>query len=83
MPFAAWPALAKEIGAEIAGKVVADAGNLYPARDGKIAEDAINAGGSGVYLKALLPKVRVVRAFNSVNFKILGPRRIGLASGSA
>jgi predicted dinucleotide-binding enzyme len=50
---------------------VADAGNLYPARDGKIAEDAIKAGGSGVYLGALLPKALVVRAFNSVNYKTL------------
>jgi predicted dinucleotide-binding enzyme len=71
VPFGAWPALAREIGAEIEGKVVADAGNLYPARDGKMAEDAITAGGSGVYLGALLPKALVVRAFNSVNFKTL------------
>jgi predicted dinucleotide-binding enzyme len=71
VPFGAWPALAKEIGPEIEGKVVADAGNLYPARDGKMAEDAIKAGGSGVYLKTLLPKARVVRAFNSVNYKTL------------
>ena len=71
VPFGAWPALAREIGPEIDGKVVADAGNLYPARDGKMAEDAIKGGGSGVYLAALLPKARVVRAFNSVNFKTL------------
>ena len=58
VPFGAWPALAKEIGHEIEGKIVADAGNLYPARDGKIAEDAIKAGGSGVYLKTLLPGER-------------------------
>jgi predicted dinucleotide-binding enzyme len=50
VPFGAWPALAKEIGQELEGKVVADAGNLSPARDGKMAEDAIKAGGSGVYL---------------------------------
>lgn len=71
VPFGAWPELAKEIGLEIAGKVVADAGNLYPARDGKIAEDAIKAGGSGVYLGALLAGARVVRVFNSVNYRIL------------
>jgi predicted dinucleotide-binding enzyme len=40
VPFGAWPALAKEIGPEIEGKVVADAGNLYPARDGKMAAAA-------------------------------------------
>jgi predicted dinucleotide-binding enzyme len=71
VPFGAWPALADEIGAEIEGKVVADAGNLYAERDGKMAEDAIKGGGSGVYLAALLQKARVVRAFNSVNFRIL------------
>ena len=71
VPFGAWPALAREVSAEIEGKIVADAGNLYPTRDGKMAEDAIKAGGSGVYLGALLPKAKVVRAFNSVNFRIL------------
>ncbi len=71
VPFGAWPALAREVGAEIEGKVVADAGNLNPARDGKMAEDAIKAGGSGVYLGALLSKSLVVRAFNSVNYKTL------------
>jgi 8-hydroxy-5-deazaflavin:NADPH oxidoreductase len=71
VPFGAWPALASEIGSEIEGKVVADAGNLYPARDGKMAEDAIKAGGSGTFLKTLLPKARVVRAFNSVYYKTL------------
>src|ERR1700682_5568735 len=38
VPFGAWPALAREVGAEIEGKVAADAGNLNPARDGKMAE---------------------------------------------
>jgi predicted dinucleotide-binding enzyme len=71
VPFGAWPSLAEEIGWAIAGKIVADAGNLYPARDGKMAEDAIKSGGSGVYLRKLLPKARVVRAFNSVNYKVL------------
>ena len=42
---------------------MADACNLYPARDGKMAEDAITAGGSGLYLGALLTKALVVRAF--------------------
>ena len=71
MPFGAWPALAREIASELDGKVIADAGNLYPQRDGRMAEDAISGGGSGVYLAALLPKARVVRAFNSVNYKTL------------
>src|SRR5579863_2124718 len=35
VPFGAWPALAEEIGPELDGKIVADAGNPYPARDGK------------------------------------------------
>jgi predicted dinucleotide-binding enzyme len=36
-----------------------------------LAEDAIKAGGSGVYLAALLAKARVVRAFNSLYYKTL------------
>jgi predicted dinucleotide-binding enzyme len=71
VPFGAWPELAKEIGSDIEGKIVADAGNLYPSRDGWMAEDAIKQGGSGVYLRKLLPNVKVVRAFNSVNFRVL------------
>jgi predicted dinucleotide-binding enzyme len=71
VPFGAWPTLVGEIGPDIDGKIVADAGNLYPARDGKMAEEAIKAGGSGVYLGKLLPRARVVRAFNSINFKVL------------
>lgn len=51
VPFGAWPDLARVIGPEIEGKVVADAGDLYPARDGKMAEDAIKAGGSGVWVE--------------------------------
>jgi predicted dinucleotide-binding enzyme len=71
VPFGAWPELAKEIGGDIEGKIVADAGNLYPTRDGWMAEDAIKQGGSGIYLGKLLPKVKVVRAFNSVNYTVL------------
>src|SRR6516165_9967957 len=71
VPFGAWPELAEEIGPEIEGKIIADAGNLYPARDGKMAEEVINAGGSGIYLRALLSKSRVVRTFSSVNFRVL------------
>jgi predicted dinucleotide-binding enzyme len=71
VPFGAWPELAKEIGRDIDGKIVADAGNLYPRRDGKVALDAIKQGGSGVYLGKLMPNVKVVRAFNSVNYGVL------------
>ena len=71
VPFRAWSELAKEIGSDIEGKIVADAGNLYPTRDGWMAEDAIRQGGSGVYLGKLLPKVKVVRAFNSLNYRVL------------
>ena len=72
-PYGAWPDLAADIASAVAGKVLIDAANLYPERDGKFAQDAIDAGdGSGVPVQHLLPKARVVRAFNTVNWEVLG-----------
>ena len=72
-PYGAWPDLAAELGSSVSGKVLIDAANLYPERDGKFAQDAIDAGeGSGAPVQHLLPKARIVRAFNTVNWEVLG-----------
>ena len=72
VPYGSWPELAQTIGHALAGKVVMDAANPYPQRDGAIAQQAIDAGeGSGVPIAALLPGARLVRAFNSVFWRTL------------
>jgi len=66
-PYGIWPDLARAVAAHVAGKVVIDAANPYPQRDGAFAQAAIDAGqGAGVPVAALLPGAHVVRAFNSV-----------------
>lgn len=55
-----------------AGKVVVDANNYYPGRDGQIAE--LDSGGltSSELLARQLPEATVVKAFNTMYFKTLG-----------
>jgi predicted dinucleotide-binding enzyme len=66
-PFGVWPVLAAQIAEAVAGKVVIDAANPYPGRDGDFAQHAIDAGeGAGVPVARLLPGARLVRGFNSV-----------------
>jgi hypothetical protein len=49
-----------------------DAANPYPQRDGALAQQAIDAGeGAGVPIAALIPGARLVRAFNSVFWRLL------------
>ena len=66
-PYGIWPELARDIGPHVAGKVVIDAANPYPQRDGAFAQAAIDAGqGAGGPVAVLLPGARLVRAFNCV-----------------
>ena len=66
-PYGIWPELARDLAPHVAGKVVVDAANPYPGRDGAFAQAAIDAGqGAGVPVAALLPGARLVRAFNCV-----------------
>lgn len=72
VPLLAVPALSKEIGAALAGKVVLDTGNAYPNRDGDAARAATAfPGGSAAWAAAMFPKSRWVKAFNSVYFTTL------------
>ena len=71
-PYGAWPELAVSLGPTLAGKIVIDSANPYPARDGEFARQALAAGdGAGVPVARLLPGTRFVRAFNSVYFRTL------------
>ena len=50
----------------VAGKIVIDAGNYYPPRDGHVAELDIGTTASSELLAAHLPTSKVVKAFNTI-----------------
>ncbi|MNZ93253.1 prephenate dehydrogenase [compost metagenome] len=66
VPYGATPQIGRDYAAEMAGKVVLDAGNPIPSRDGAMAEEARNQG-AGLASKGFLPGVRLVRAFNAIS----------------
>jgi predicted dinucleotide-binding enzyme len=65
VPYGAVPELGKTLGSALRNKVVIDASNPFPARDGAIAEEA-RAQGVGLVSTRLLPGARIVRAFNAI-----------------
>jgi predicted dinucleotide-binding enzyme len=65
VPYRALPDLGKRLASEIKGKVVIDACNPFPWRDGEVANVARQRG-AGVVSAELLPGARIVRAFNAV-----------------
>ena len=65
VPYSALPDLGKSLAAELKGKVIIDACNPFPARDGEIANWAREKG-AGLASAELLPGTRIVRAFNAV-----------------
>lgn len=73
VPYGALPDLGKELAGLIDGKVIIDACNPFPSRDGEIAEWARKKG-AGLASAELLPGARIVRAFNAV-----GAARMGAA----
>ena len=70
VPYAALPQLGQDLKAELAGKIVLDTCNPYPERDGPMALQA-RAQGTGVASPRFLPGVRLVRAFNAINYRDL------------
>lgn len=64
VPMAAVPALPP---AAFRGKVVVDANNYYPARDGRIPEVADKRLTSSEWTAAKLPGARIVKAFNTIH----------------
>ncbi len=82
VPYGALPEVGKELGDLIDGKVVIDACNPFPERDGEIADWAREKG-AGLASAELLPGARLVRAFNAVGAARMGsvyqePGRIGM-----
>ena len=82
VPYGALPELGQDLRDSIKGKVVIDACNPFPRRDGEIAERAREKG-AGLMSAELLPGARIVRAFNAVGADRMGqahqePGRIGM-----
>ena len=70
VPYAALPQVGRDLGDSLKGKVVLDACNPIPGRDGDMALEA-RAKGTGVASPQFLPGARLVRAFNSVGYTSL------------
>lgn len=70
IPYGALPQVGKDLATELAGKVVLETGNPYPERDGAMALEARRKG-TGVASAEFLPGVRLVRAFNAINYRSL------------
>jgi len=65
VPYSAFPDLIKSLGNSYNGKVIINASNPFPDRDGQTAIDA-RAKGAGLFDAQLLQGAHVVRAFNAV-----------------
>jgi len=70
VPYGAYPQIGKDYAREFRGKVVLDAGNAVPSRDGNIVEEA-RKNGIGVTSAKYLAGARIVRAFNTLNYRTL------------
>ena len=82
VPYKALPALGKTLDGLLKGKVVIDACNPFPNRDGEIANVAL-AKGAGLESAELLPGARIVRAFNAIGAETMGhaheqPGQVGM-----
>lgn len=69
VPYSSMAQIGKDYAAALKGKIVLDAGNPNPRRDGAIAEAAV-AKGAGIATQEHLPGARIVRAFNQLNNKV-------------
>jgi 8-hydroxy-5-deazaflavin:NADPH oxidoreductase len=70
VPYAALPELGKEHAEALRGKIALDACNAVAARDGPIADEAVQ-NGIGVTSQKYLAGARLVRAFNTISYMIL------------
>jgi 8-hydroxy-5-deazaflavin:NADPH oxidoreductase len=67
VPYHALPQVGKDLGALLKGKIVIDACNPFPGRDGEVGVWAQEKG-AGLASAELLPGARIVRAFNAVGY---------------
>ncbi len=82
VPYHALPAVGKDVGELLKGKVVIDTNNPFINRDGDTAKWALEKG-AGLASAELLPGARLVRAFNAIGAAKMGtayqePGKIGM-----
>ena len=82
VPYGALPDVGRDLAGLIEGKVIIDACNPFPNRDGEIADWAREKG-AGLASAELLPGAHIVRAFNAIGAARMGsayqePGRIGM-----
>jgi 8-hydroxy-5-deazaflavin:NADPH oxidoreductase len=70
VPYRALPQVGQDYGASLKGKIVLDACNATPGRDGAALADEVDKEGVGVVSQKYLPGTRLVRAFNTMNYMI-------------
>lgn len=70
VPYGAIPQVARDVAAEIRGKVLLDAANPFPQRDGAVAEEARRKG-AGIASAEFFAGARLVRAFNTIPAGVL------------
>jgi 8-hydroxy-5-deazaflavin:NADPH oxidoreductase len=70
VPYAALPQIGRDHGAALKGKIVLDACNAVGSRDGDTIADEVEHEGIGVVSQKYLPGARLVRAFNTLNYKV-------------
>lgn len=71
VPYGALPDVGRDLAEQIDGKVIIDACNPFPNRDGEIANWAREKG-AGLASAELLPGARIVRAFNAIGAASMG-----------
>jgi predicted dinucleotide-binding enzyme len=69
IPYRAIPQVGKDYAAALKGKLLMDACNAVEARDGDIAKE-VEANGIGVTTQKYFPGTHVVRAFNTMSYRI-------------
>jgi len=70
VPYGAVPQIGKDYSAGMKGKIMLDACNAVAPRDGNAIADEVEQEGIGVVSQKYLPGARLVRAFNTLNYKI-------------
>jgi 8-hydroxy-5-deazaflavin:NADPH oxidoreductase len=70
VPYSAYPELGEHYARALTGKLLIDVGNAVPARDGRIAAEAKEAG-IGLTTAKYFPGARIVRAFNTLGYSVL------------
>jgi len=86
VPYHALPAVGKDVGDLLKGKIVIDTCNPFVTRDGETGKWALEKG-AGLASKELLPGARIVRAFNAIAAARMGvayqePGKVGMPVAS-